>query len=263
MQSLSKLPVNNYDIYVRRKEDCHEINTEHGELIYEYVGIENGNTKKHSIAEVNIASEGSSTAHLHPDSEESYIFTQGIGRLVINGENRIVKTGDVVKIPMGIVHQIFNNQAEDLKFYCVCAPAWHPECFVPVEDKEEMNESGEAVYIKRKEDCQEIDTGQGELIYEFIGVENGNAVKHSVAQVELLQGGSSQAHLHPEAEESYIILEGKGRIVIDGKEKIVTPGDVVNIGVGKVHKIFNNFTETLKFYVVCAPAWTPSCAIYI
>lgn len=261
--SLEHMPLNISDeIYVRRKEDSYKIDTGFGEFIYELLGLKNGNSHQHSVAFVEILKGCSSQAHIHPHSEESYVVLEGQGRLIIDGETRIIKPGDLAKIPVGKVHQIFNDQAENLKFYCICAPAWSPECSVPV-SKEYLpppQNTAKPIYVKRKEECEVINTGRGELIFELLGVHNGDAEQHSVALVEMEKNGASSPHWHPKAEESYLILEGKGKLVIDGKERNVVPGDLAKIPVGKVHQIFNDHAETLKFYVVCAPAWTPDCS---
>jgi mannose-6-phosphate isomerase-like protein (cupin superfamily) len=255
--------VNTYNIYTRRKEECYEISPGNGEKIYELVGAYSScKAKQHSVAHVDIASKGSSHAHFHPDAEESYIVMKGEGRLVINGTTRTVKAGEVAHIPTGAIHQIFNDKIEDLQFYCICSPAWVPEGSIPAKG-DEKHEHKHEIYTKTREECFEISTGQGEKIYEFVGKGNGNANQQSVALVEIESAGKSSAHYHPVAEESYIITEGQGRLVIDGVTKNVTAGDVAFIPVGRVHQIFNDHKEKLKFFCICAPAWVPEGSVFV
>lgn len=119
------------------------------------------------------------------------------------------------------------------------------------------------VLVRKKEDCFEIKTGRNERIYELLGTESKTAQKLSIALVEIEKNGSSNAHLHPVVEECYIMLQGEARLVIEGRERILKPGDVAYIPIGKVHQIFNDKAETLKFYAACAPAWTPDCMKFV
>lgn len=249
-------------IYTKKLEECFEIDTKQGEFIYEHVGLLNGNTKQHSVAYVKILPNCSSQAHYHPHSEESYIITSGQAVLTIDGKTRNVSKGDVVKIPIGKVHQIFNKHKEVLELWCICAPAWTQECYVLPEQTPAPQSPPEPIYCKNKEMCKASAIGDKVTVCELLGIENGDAKQHSIALLEIEENGSSSAHYHPETEESYIITEGEGRLVIDGIERMVTAGDVATIPVGKVHQIFNNTNTPLKLYAVCAPAWTPKCGIY-
>ncbi|MDF2578212.1 MAG: hypothetical protein K0S74_1696 [Chlamydiales bacterium] len=254
------------DIYIRRKEDCQQIHAGNGEYVYELIGKHSGNSQQHSLAQVEIFKNGFSQAHYDPKAEESYIITEGSGRLTISNQTRAVTIGDVVKIPVGKIHQIFNDNIETLKFYCICAPAWTPEGFIPAGQQlhnQKVNSESDEIYIKRKEDCQEINAGNGEHIYELLGLHNGNSQQHSVAQVEIMQNGHSQAHYHPKAEESYIITEGSGSLTIGDQTRAVAKGDIVKIPMGKIHQIFNDNTEALKFYCIRAPAWTLEGIVYV
>ena len=250
-------------IYTRRFEGHFEFTNETGESIFELLGKDNGNSEQHSIAHVEIRQGGSSMAHYHPESEESYVIMEGQGRLVIGRKTRIVTPGDVIKIPVEKVHQIFNDSIGTLKLLCICAPAWQPKCLVPAEmAKNSSFELDDEIYIRKKEDCSEINAGKGEFIRELLGKDNGKTEQHSIAHVKICQEGSSTAHYHPKSEESYVILEGQGRLVIGEQEKVVKSGDVAKIPVGKVHQIFNDHADTLKFLCVCAPAWKPDCIEY-
>ena len=99
----------------------------------------------------------------------------------------------------------------------------------------------------------------GELIYEMIGrpAEIGGTTKHSFVHVVIPPGKCSPAHFHKVSEETYYILRGKGRIIIDGKEFILSPGQACLIMPGEVHQIFNDEDVPLEFLTISAPAWTP------
>jgi mannose-6-phosphate isomerase-like protein (cupin superfamily) len=113
--------------------------------------------------------------------------------------------------------------------------------------------------VSQDEIAEPVRAPLGELIYEMIGraEELGGTTKHSLAHVQLPQGKSSPAHFHKVSEETYYVLRGKGRIVIDGKESMLAPGHACLIMPGEVHQIFNDEETMLEFLTVSAPAWTP------
>lgn len=113
--------------------------------------------------------------------------------------------------------------------------------------------------ISKDEIKEPFRTPLGEEIYEMIGApkELGGTKKHSFVYVVIPQGKSSVAHYHKISEETYYILKGKGRIVIDDKEFSLTPGQACLIDIGETHQIFNDENEDLEFLAISAPAWVP------
>jgi mannose-6-phosphate isomerase-like protein (cupin superfamily) len=114
--------------------------------------------------------------------------------------------------------------------------------------------------IVRKEEISEpFRAPLGEVIYEMIGrpEEVGGTTLHSFAYIVILPEFSSQAHYHKISEETYYILKGKARMIIDDNEFTLSPGQACLLMPGEVHQIFNDEKEDLEFLAVCAPAWTP------
>ena len=99
----------------------------------------------------------------------------------------------------------------------------------------------------------------GETVFELIGhsPQSGNAHLHSLAHILIPPGKCSSKHYHKVAEETYYILAGRGRMIVDEKEYILSPGQACLICAPEVHQIFNDGTVDLEFLAVCAPAWTP------
>jgi mannose-6-phosphate isomerase-like protein (cupin superfamily) len=107
-------------------------------------------------------------------------------------------------------------------------------------------------------------TASGELIYELVGrTLPGSGGRHSMAHVVVPPGKSSRRHYHPEAEESYYVMQGRGLIQIDNEESILSPGDAVLIPAQSAHKVFNRGDEDLVLIVVCVPAWEPSNTVWL
>ena len=60
------------------------------------------------------------SGHNHSGQEEVYIFMWGNGKMVVGSKTYIVEEGDIVLIPDGAFHKVWNqNQLIDLEFICV------------------------------------------------------------------------------------------------------------------------------------------------
>ena len=58
--------------------------------------------------------------HSHDGLEEVYFFQSGTGRMQLDEEFIPVKEGDIVLIPAGAYHRVYNDMMdEDLEFVCV------------------------------------------------------------------------------------------------------------------------------------------------
>lgn len=107
-------------------------------------------------------------------------------------------------------------------------------------------------------------TPHGEIIHELIGRAVGKPTeRHSVAHVRLPPGKASLLHYHPEAEESYFILEGKARLLLANEEAILLPGQVVLIPPPQPHKIMSIGETDLTFLTFCVPAWEPTNTVFL
>jgi mannose-6-phosphate isomerase-like protein (cupin superfamily) len=59
------------------------------------------------------------TGHRHSNKEEVYIFLEGTGKMKLGERKFPVKKGDVVLVPGGRFHRVFNTGHKDLVFLCV------------------------------------------------------------------------------------------------------------------------------------------------
>jgi quercetin dioxygenase-like cupin family protein len=62
-------------------------------------------------------------------------------------------------------------------------------------------------------------------------------------------------HIHPNGQDTWTILTGKGEYYVDrtGTKKSIVAGDIVVAHTGCVHGVFNNGDEPLIFISVVAP----------
>ena len=119
--------------------------------------------------------------------------------------------------------------------------------------------------LTRKEEILvPFDSGRGEKVYEMLGAPEsiGGAKHHSFSHVVIAPGCASRPHWHPVAEETYYMLKGEGRMLIDGREIILRPGDALLITPPELHQIFNDTDTDIEFIAVCAPAWTSDNSVY-
>ena len=67
-----------------------------------------------------ILHEGKSTnGHFHEGKEEVYQFVSGNGRIEVGEEMYFVSKQDIVLIPDGAYHRVWNTGIEDLIFVCI------------------------------------------------------------------------------------------------------------------------------------------------
>jgi mannose-6-phosphate isomerase-like protein (cupin superfamily) len=115
------------------------------------------------------------------------------------------------------------------------------------------------MHVLSKDKISPTVSPHGEIIHELIGRTVGESTqRQSVAHVTIPPGKSSLLHYHPEAEESYYILEGKARMLLANEEAIVVPGQAILIPPQKPHKIINVGETDLAFLAFCVPAWEPT-----
>jgi mannose-6-phosphate isomerase-like protein (cupin superfamily) len=120
------------------------------------------------------------------------------------------------------------------------------------------------MHIRRVEDTPAFQAAHGEIVRELAGVQAGGSRQHSLAHISLPPGKASRKHYHPIAEESYYLLFGVGRVVIDGETQFLNPGQLVVILPGQVHQIFNDNPEgTISYLAICTPPWTSDCSVFI
>jgi len=60
--------------------------------------------------------------HDHPKEEEFYYILCGKGTVTIGEEEREVKEGNVLYVPMGVKHRIVNTGSEELRSVFVLSP---------------------------------------------------------------------------------------------------------------------------------------------
>ena len=99
------------------------------------------------------------------------------------------------------------------------------------------------------------------IIREIMAPQNSAIRRQSLAEATIAVGASTQAHYHPNTEEIYYILEGKGILAVEDERRRVTPGDAIGILAGERHQISNAGDTQLVFLCCCVPGYTDADTI--
>ena len=85
-----------------------------------YTVIDNTDLTSLVVSKTVLHPQKETTGHSHEGQEEVYQFVYGTGRIEV-GQNKFdVSAGDVVLIPDGLFHKVWNvSLVEDLVFVCV------------------------------------------------------------------------------------------------------------------------------------------------
>ena len=69
----------------------------------------------------------------------------------------------------------------------------------------------------------------------------------SMGRMTLEPGTTIGEHAHPNTEDLYLVLEGRGRGVLNGESFPLGPGDLFLVKAGGSHGLINDSTEPLTF----------------
>ena len=84
-------------------------------------------------------------AEVHDENDQILSFVSGVGKAVVEGEERPVKAGDVVVVPAGTEHNFLNDGPNPLVLYTVYGPPDHADGVVHAtkEEAEAAEAAGE------------------------------------------------------------------------------------------------------------------------
>jgi mannose-6-phosphate isomerase-like protein (cupin superfamily) len=68
---------------------------------------------------------GAITEHLHPHQEERFTIIAGEANFTVNGENRVVRPGETIVVPVGVRHSETNRGSVEIEGVVELRPALH------------------------------------------------------------------------------------------------------------------------------------------
>ncbi len=89
------------------------------------------------------------------------------------------------------------------------------------------------------------------------------ARNQSLAEATVPVGGATTAHLHPVAEELYLITHGEGRLRIGAEQRDVRAGDCAVIPPGAEHELINTGDVPMRLLCCCAPAYSDEDTVLV
>ena len=118
--------------------------------------------------------------------------------------------------------------------------------------------AGAADLVFHPDQLPEIAAGPGVTLKELVGRNApAHSTRYSVAQFTLQKNASTATSYNKSAEESYLIVSGKGHVVLGKMRLAVRAGSMVIVPVKVPHSIHADAGEKLVFHAICAPAFTP------
>ena len=86
-------------------------------------------TGKHSqLVLMNLKPKEEIGMEVHEENDQFFRFEQGIGKVIIDGNEYDVKDGTAIIVPSGAQHNVINvSETEELKLYTIYSPAHHKD----------------------------------------------------------------------------------------------------------------------------------------
>lgn len=197
--------------------------------------------------------------HYHSVADEIVVCLGGSAEMLINGQWKAIKAGDVHVNPRGVVHATRVTGGEDFKFISI---------FTPVQPA-----GGDNNYFKEGQPevipAGLVDSKPASAVLvnynEWYAAEakpddpkiNGKTIYASPRSIVMVRDGGkgtvARSHFHSATDEIVIVMGGSGEILINGEWQAVKAGDVHVNPRGIVHATRVAGAEDLKFISVFAP----------
>jgi quercetin dioxygenase-like cupin family protein len=95
--------------------------------------------------------------------------------------------------------------------------------------------------------------GDGQVSYLTLGPGQHGSKNLAVTWVECAPGSQQPLHSHAESEQAYVIVRGRGTMLVEGESREVGPGDTILIPPGARHAIRNHTDAELVFASAASP----------
>jgi mannose-6-phosphate isomerase-like protein (cupin superfamily) len=109
------------------------------------------------------------------------------------------------------------------------------------------------MFIQTLEQSPKNHRGEGQISHLLLGPAQFGSRNLAVTWVEGAPGSQQSLHAHPDSEQAYVIVVGRGRMIVDGEERDVHAGTMVLIPPGAAHAIRNPGPEALIYVTATSP----------
>ena len=197
--------------------------------------------------------------HRHVNCEEMFVTFDNAAQFTHNGRTVQVDGGACVPCRKGESHGIYNHTAQPTRWmnFCVTDPGGEYDADDFGDDRVGAPlESPDRIPLGRFDRSLltghgEVHRGRGE-----IGIRNiwqhadFRTNWHFVAHVLMPPGTSIGYHRHDTVEETYVVIDGCGRMTVDDETEEVHAGDSIPNRLGGSHGIYNHRQEDLELFVM-------------
>ena len=114
-------------------------------------------------------------------------------------------------------------------------------------------------YLVQAEAAPEFWTEERCYISELCNTGFNPGASLAIARVE--PGVTTQLHSLEGTTETYIVIEGQGRMEVNGHAFGIKSGDQVVIPSGVSQRVTSTGEEDLRFYCLCVPRFEPGCYV--
>jgi len=102
-------------------------------------------------------------------------------------------------------------------------------------------------------DSPRHERGDGQVSYLLLNEAQFGSKNLTITWVEAAPNSQQRLHQHPESEQAYVIVRGRGQMIVGDEVSAVDAGTLVFIPPGTTHAIRNDGPETLVYVSATSP----------
>jgi len=180
--------------------------------------------------------------HKHTNREQLYYIIEGAGQILCGDILSPVEEGDIIYLPSGQYHQLFNPEEGWLLHHVINMP---------------VDGDGGRFLRRNWRDAAPVSDGLGAVRWHLLGPETeeeGGCLRGlAFIDREMVQPRRRSAERNSQdLDQIYYILSGEGALVADGQETAVREGDAVHLLPGTAYHLTNRDETWLTYLIVAA-----------
>jgi mannose-6-phosphate isomerase-like protein (cupin superfamily) len=113
------------------------------------------------------------------------------------------------------------------------------------------------MFVQSLSDAPVNRRGAGQVSYLTLAPGQHGSRHLAVTWAECAPGSQQPLHSHPDSEQVYVIVRGRGTMLVEDESREVGPGDTILIPPGARHAIRNDTEAELVFASAASPPWEP------
>ena len=113
------------------------------------------------------------------------------------------------------------------------------------------------MFVRQLEESAREERG-GQTSYLLLGKGDFDSANLAVTWVECPPGSQQALHSHTEIEQVYVIVRGRGEMIVGDERATVGPGAMILVPPGTDHAIRNPYDETLVYVSAASPPFDPA-----